>query len=203
MKAGEFIGAVAIGIILLGLAWTLAGPGTKVGNAWSYLTNSPGLLTTNQQSQPPDGGTSVVGGPSLSAAQVNAILTNAGSPAAGSGQTFYQDSLTYNVDDAAALAFYKHESTYGTRGEATQSLSIGNLRCIDGYSCVDGYAWFPSWQSGIDEWYRLISGPYYVGSGLTTIPQIIHKYAPNADHNNEAVYTASVEQDISSWRNAA
>jgi hypothetical protein len=144
----------------------------------------------------------VIGGPSLSAAQINAILTNAGSPANGTGQIFYQDSITYNVDNAAALAFFKHESTYGTRGEARQSLSIGNLRCIDGYPCIDGYTWFPSWQAGIDAWYRLISGPYYVGQGLTTIPQIIHKYAPNKDHNDEAAYTNAVEDDIAIWRAA-
>jgi hypothetical protein len=160
------------------------------------------MHASGQSAQLSASGPSVVGGPSLSTQQVNTILTNAGSPAAGSGQTFYQDSLAYHVDDSVALAFFKHESSYGTRGEAAQSLSIGNLRCIDGYACQDNYAWFPSWQSGIDAWYRLISGPYYVGSGLTTIPQIVHKYAPNADNNDEVAYTNAVESDISSWRSA-
>jgi hypothetical protein len=71
------------------------------------------------QLPPPSSGTSVVGGPSLSAAFVNQVLANAGSPAAGQGDTFYAMSVKYNIDDAWAMAFYRHESSYGTQGVAS------------------------------------------------------------------------------------
>src|SRR5437660_184666 len=63
-------------------------------------------------------GNSIVGGPSLSAAKIDAILSSAGSPAAGTGNVFTLDSAQYNIDDAYALAFFHHESTYGLYGAA-------------------------------------------------------------------------------------
>lgn len=208
MKSGEILGAVAIGLILLSLAWTLAGPGTKVGNTWSLFTNGPGMVTTNQQSLPPAAGSSVVGGPSLSAMQINAILTNANSPAAGLGDVFYSMSIKYGIDDAYAAAFYKHESSLGLRGEAVDSKSIGNIRCLGkdyadlGTWCQDNFAFFPSWTNGIEAWYRLIKNLYVGQWGCTTVEQIIPHYAPAADHNNEAAYASAVEQDVQAWRAA-
>jgi hypothetical protein len=158
---------------------------------------------------PPSTSDSVVGGPSLSAAFINQVLTNAGSPASGLGDTFYSNSVKYGIDDVYALAFYQHESTFGLKGEARNSLSIGNLRCVyKGYEdlgpwCPDGYTHWPSWQAGIEAWYRLIRNVYVDSWGLSTVSQIIPHYAPNADNNNEAAYIASVEQSVASWRQAA
>lgn len=157
----------------------------------------------------PSTGDSVIGGPSLSAARINTILADAGSPAAGTGDDFYNDSAKYQIDDVWAIAFYQHESTFGTRGEARGSLSIGNLRCIyKGYEdlgpwCADGYAHFPSWQAGIEAWYRLIRNVYINQWGYSTVEAIIPHYAPNSDHNDEAGYISSVEQSVASWRSAA
>jgi len=160
------------------------------------------------QLPPPSSGTSVVGGPSLSAAFVNQVLANAGSPAAGQGDTFYSNSVKYNIDDAWAMAFYRHESSYGTQGVARFSLSIGNLRCVyKGYEdlgpwCAGGYTHFPNWQAGIEAWYRLIRNVYVNSWGCSTVEQIIPHYAPNADHNDESAYIASVESSVSTWRAA-
>jgi hypothetical protein len=160
------------------------------------------------QLPPPSSGTSVVGGPSLSGAFINQVLANAGSPAAGTGDTFYAMSVKYQIDDAWAMAFYQHESTFGTRGVARFSLSIGNLRCVSaGYEdlgpwCAGGYTHFPSWQAGIEAWYRLIRNVYVNSWGCSTVESIIPHYAPNADNNNEAGYIASVEQSVASWRAA-
>jgi hypothetical protein len=160
------------------------------------------------QPPPPSGGTSVVGGPSLSAQFVNQVLASAGSPASGLGQDFYNDSIKYDIDDAWALAFYRHESSYGLAGEATSSLSIGNLRCVSaGYQdlgpwCADGYAHWPSWQAGIEAWYRLIRNQYVNSWGCSTVESIIPHYAPNSDNNDEAAYIASVEQSVTTWRSA-
>ena len=106
-------------------------------------------------------------------------------------------------DSAFALAVFKHESGYGNAGVAKQNLSLGNLRCIEGAACQGGYAAFNSWQDGYSAFYKLISGPLYVGSGLTTPEQILRRYAPVADNNDPSGYAADVESSMSTWRNAA
>ena len=143
---------------------------------------------------------SVLGGPTLSASFIDQVLSKHHSPAIGAGQAFYDMSVRYGIDDAVALAFFQHESGFGLNGEATVTLSIGNIRCLSGYPCPHGYAQFPSWRSGIQAWYVLLSGPLYVKAGLTTLPSIIHRYAPAADHNNEAAYVQAVTQSVQSWR---
>jgi hypothetical protein len=159
-----------------------------------------------QPAQPSSTGNSVIGGPSLSASFINQVLTNAGSPASGTGDTFYSNSVKYQIDDVYALAFYRHESSYGLYGEANSSLSIGNLRCVyKGYEdlgpwCPDGYTHWPSWQAGIEAWYRLIRNVYVDSWHCSTVEQIIPHYAPTADNNNESAYIASVESSVSAWR---
>ncbi len=142
------------------------------------------------------GGMSVLGGPTLSAAFVDAVLAAHHSPAVGTGQVLYELSKQYGIDDAFALAFFWHESNFGVNGEAAMTHSLGNLRCLDGATCIDsdrgGYAAFPDWVTGFAAWYALIAGPLYVGDGLTTVQAIIPRYAPTADHNDETAYIANM-----------
>jgi hypothetical protein len=167
----------------------------------------PIIAQPTQSTQPPSSGTSVIGGPSLSASFIDQVLANAGSPAAGTGDTFYSMSVKYQIDDAWPLAFFKHESSYGLKGEANSSLSIGNLRCVSaGYEdlgpwCQDNFAHWPSWQAGIEAWYRLIRNVYVNQWGCSTVESIIPHYAPTADNNDEAGYIASVESSVNTWRN--
>jgi len=193
------IGIIAVAAIALLVVMAALGPGTKGGNAWQYLTSGNGG-STSHQSMVPASGSSVVGGPSLSVAQVDTILANAGSPAAGSGQALHDLSQQYNVDDAFAAAVFKHESNYGKFGVAANSLSLGNLRCIPGAACVGGYAYFNSWQEGYTAFYKLISGPLYVGAGLTTPDQIMGRYAPSGDGNDPSGYASDVDATVAAWR---
>jgi len=147
----------------------------------------------------------VLGKPSITADFINKVLEANHSPAAGTGQSLYNLGVKYGIDPAFPLAFFLHESSYGTSGEARKTLSIGNSRCIDGYACVDqdrgGYALFANWEESYDEWYTLIRN-YYVGKrGLTTVDKIIPVYAPNADHNNEKAYIQSLKDTIDSYHN--
>src|SRR5437588_13066159 len=81
----------------------------KVANVEQAM---PVIAQPAQPAQPPSTGTSVIGGPSLSASFIDQVLTNAGSPAAGQGDVFYSNSVKYQIDDVYALAFYQHESTF-------------------------------------------------------------------------------------------
>jgi hypothetical protein len=143
---------------------------------------------------------SIEGKPSLSPAFMDKVLSAANSKAAGTGQALYDLSLKYGIDDAYALAFFEHESIYGTTGVARATLSLGNIRCSDGYQCIEGYRAYGSWIAGYVDWYRLIADLYISQWHLTTVEQIVPKYAPSSDGNDVAGYIAAVEKDVVTWR---
>lgn len=173
---------------------------------WWYASTQlhiglPGT-NTEQQNKPiivAIGQHTVTGGPSLTADQVDAILSRAGSPATGTGQTFYEQSLQTGIDDKWPLAFFGHESSYGLAGVARYSKSIGNLRCIPTAACVGGYAYFRNWDQGVTAWYSLISNLYIKTWGLSTVETIIPRYAPPGDHNNVPAYISSVIATVNSY----
>lgn len=145
---------------------------------------------------------SVMGKPTITASFVDQVLSYYHSPAQGQGQALYDLGVKYRIDPAFALSFFGHESTFGTQGEATKSLSLGNLRCIGrGYedlqpSCQDNYAWFPSWKQGFEAFYRLMAGSLYNAAGLVAPDQIIPRYAPGSDNNDEGAYINAIKKSI-------
>jgi Mannosyl-glycoprotein endo-beta-N-acetylglucosaminidase len=137
--------------------------------------------------------------PSITADLMNQVLSAYKSPAAGKGQALYDLGVQYGIDPAFALAFFMHESSFGTQGEATKSLSLGNLRCIPNFRCEDNFAQFDTWEDGFKAWYQLIRNLYIAQWGLTTVDQIIPHYAPQADHNNEQGYIAALKHALDTW----
>jgi len=146
---------------------------------------------------------SVLGKPTISAAFINQVLASYNSPAAGKGQALYDLGVKYGIDPTFALAFFQHESTFGTAGEARTTMSLGNLRCIPNRPCVDqdrgGYAQMKSWEDGFEIWYQLIRNYYIASRGLVTVEQIIPVYAPTADNNNEQGYINALKHSIDTW----
>jgi hypothetical protein len=147
---------------------------------------------------------SVLGRPTLSAAFMDRVLVAAHSPAAGTGQDFYRLSIQYGIDDVWPLSFFHHESDYGKTGEARVTYSIGNSRCITTRPCIDqdrgGYAQMWSWRDGVVQWYTLISTLYIKQWGRSTIEQIIPKYAPQSDGNDEQGYINALLNDAAAYR---
>lgn len=145
----------------------------------------------------------VRGAPTISSQFINQVLAKAHSPAAGLGQDLYMLGVKYGIDPVYALSFFKHESSYGTTGVARVTLSLGNMRCVPEYACLNengGYAQFDTWHKGFVAWFKLIRHLYIEQWNLTTVPKIIPVYAPSSDHNNVAGYIAAVEWDVSTWR---
>jgi Mannosyl-glycoprotein endo-beta-N-acetylglucosaminidase len=142
----------------------------------------------------------LVGQPSLSADFVNQVLARAHSPASGIGQTVYDLSRVYGIDDAYALAFFEHESSFGTTGVAKVSKSWGNSRCSTGYTCIDGFRAYASWELGCADWFGLLSTLYVKQWHLVTVEQIIPVYAPSSDGNSVAGYIAAVVAAVDRWR---
>jgi hypothetical protein len=148
---------------------------------------------------------SVLGRPSLSASFVNRVLSASHSPAMGTGQALYDLSLRYGIDDSYALAFFRHESVFGTTGVARVTFSLGNIRCSPGYRCIEGYRAYATWQAGYEDWYKLIKEGYVSGRvsrkcPCVTVEQIIPVYAPGGDGNDERAYIAAVRSAVAAWR---
>jgi hypothetical protein len=146
-------------------------------------------------------GWNVVGRPTVSANFINRVLAAYHSPAATTGQALYADGVMYGIDPAFALAFFLHESNFGTAGIAQVTHSLGNIRCTPGYpSCYQGFRQYSTWQDGYLDWYKLIRNVYVTQWGLTTVDQIIPVYAPSSDNNNVQAYIAAVEHAVTTWR---
>lgn len=169
-------------------------------NTWQH---SSGPLPPKTPIPTHTGPYSVIGKPSLSVAFMNQVLAYYHSPAAGKGQALYDDGLKYGLDPAYALAFFMHESTFGTAGVARVTLSLSNMRCVPEYACFNengGYAQFNSWEQGFEAWFKLIRNLYIAQWGLVTIDQIIPVYAPSSDHNDVTGYIAALKHTIDTWR---
>src|SRR5579859_213442 len=143
------------------VSWLLISSGTL-----SLLLQSKPLITlpfnlnglTLVQQSP--GSASLLGKPTLSASFVDQVLARAHSPAMGTGQALFDLSEQYGIDDAYALAFFMHESSFGTAGVARVTLSLGNIRCSLGYRCIGGYRAYDTWQAGYKDWYALLKCGY-------------------------------------------
>ena len=172
-------------------------------DAFNTWQNSSGPITTKKPIPTQTGPYAVLGKPTITADFINQVLASYNSPAAGKGQDMYDLGVKYGIDPVFALAFFMHESLFGTTGEARATLSLGNLRCIPTRPCIDqnrgGYAQMNSWVDGFEQWYKLIRNLYIAQWGLVTVDKIIPTYAPNSDHNNETEYIASLKHEIDTW----
>jgi len=173
-------------------------------DAYHLWENSNGPIAAKTPLPTNSGPYSVLGKPTISAAFINQVLASYNSPTAGMGQDLYDLGVKYGIDPVYPLAFFMHESLFGTTGEARATLSLGNERCIPDRPCIDqnrgGYAKMNSWQDGFEQWYKLIRNLYVAQWGRVTVDQIIPKYAPNSDGNDEAAYIAALKHTVDSWR---
>jgi len=141
---------------------------------------------------------SLLGRPSVSATFMDEVLAAYHSPALGIGQALYADGIQTDIDPAYALAFFWHESRFGTQGIARFTHSLGNIRCSAGYACFDGFRAYATWAAGAADWFHLIAS-VYVPAGRTTVPAVVSLYAPPAE-NDTAAYVCAVESAVSTWR---
>jgi len=156
----------------------------------------------------PPGELAVQGRPTISVEQIERVLAEWNSPAAGQGQAIYDLGLKYGIDPAIFLAFFIHESGAGSspawagrKPDGTFTHNAGNIICTPGWAaCFGRFRDYGSWAEGIEDWYKLISELYIGGWQLTTVERIIPKYAPAADNNDEGAYISSVRNLVQTWQ---
>jgi hypothetical protein len=130
------------------------------------------------------------------------VLQEAHSPAAIEATVCYANIVRHGVDPAIGLAFFQHESTFGTVGAAVKTRNWGNLRKGQGRQTgiVGGFASYAHWNDGADDWAALIAA-YYVGRlGLATVRQALAVYAPSSDGNRPAAYADAVIAAVQRWQ---
>lgn len=211
MPAPSLNGWVALVLVALGslvVLFTLGG-GERTGlSRWAPFglgENSSNLAQLSAAVRPP-GDYQLQGPPSLTAAQIDRILESYGSPAAGTGELWYNLGLKYGIDPAFAVAFFIHESSAGTNpawagikpgGGTTHN--VGNIICAGYPTCYGRFRDYSSWAEGIEDWYRLIDVEYIKGRGTLTVAEIIPIYAPSFENDVQG-YINSVHQLVDSWR---
>ena len=162
----------------------------------------------------------LAGRPTVTASFLNQVLAHYNSPAVGQGQSLYNLGEHYDIDPAYALAFFFHESSFGTAGMARITHSLGNSRCVQDAACINTsggdcqagqscYASYANWADGFAGWYQQMTAylngslEYYLTQQwkpLTTLETIIPVYAPSSDHNDVSAYISAIQTAVATWR---
>lgn len=183
------------------------------------MTNAPGLsaafnpisgqIALAAAIPPRRGGLSVLldGEPSITVAQIEAVLAEYNSPAQGHGQEIYDLGIKYGIDPAICLAFFIHESGAGSnpawagrKSDGTYTHNVGNIICTEGWRCYGRFRDYNNWSEGIEDWYKLIAELYIGEWRRNTVDDIIPKYAPAADNNDEGAYIQAVKDLVQRWQ---
>lgn len=176
----------------------------------NQLTSAIPFINTPSLPPPlPVGDYRLHGSPSVTADEIDIILSSYNSPAAGTGTIWFELGKTYNIDPAYALAFFIHESTAGThpqwagnKSDGTTTHNIGNIICAGYSSCYGRFRDYPSWEEGIEDWFRLINDEYIEGRGMQTVDEVLPVYAPSFENDVEG-YNQTVQKLVDSWRMGA
>jgi hypothetical protein len=192
-------------VLVLGLgAWMMIdlASGSHRGPVLSFTLPSSSSASASSLSSSSSTGTSILGRPSLSASFLENVLTLAHSPAQGTGQTFYTESLRTGIDDAYPFAFFQHESSLGRAGAAVATRNPGNIICANVPPCLGNFRLYPTWAAGVQALYQLLVQEY-LPAHRSTLETIVPVYAPTSDGNAPLAYIAAVKSSVVLWRQEA
>jgi len=114
--------------------------------------------------------------------EIDSFLKQKGSPMAGLGSVFVGAGQKYGVDPALVVAISGIESSFGKH----------TFRPHNAWGWMSGSNW-QSWEQGISTVTKGLSQGY-IREGLTTPEQIVRKYAPASDGNDESRWAQVVNQ---------
>ena len=114
--------------------------------------------------------------------QIDSFLSKHGSPLAGLGHVFVGAGKKYGVDPALVVAISGIESSFGKHA----------FKPHNAWGWMSGNNW-GSWEQGITAVTQGLSQGY-IREGLTTPEQIVRKYAPASDGNDEQRWAKVVNQ---------
>lgn len=159
-----------------------------------------GLIESNPPLQRPH---------SISRGKFIAVLGALDSPAAVEAEVLADIPGRYGIDRGIALAFFVHESSAGRAGivREHQTRNWGNLRRLQRAergevvaTRLGLFARYRSWAAGLEDWCELMVNVYIRRWRLTTLGEVLRKYAPKADKNDPEQYACRVVQHITGWQ---
>ena len=113
------------------------------------------------------------------ATQLDAFLTQHGSPMAGTGATFIAEGQLYGVDPVFLVAISGAETSFGKLLYSED----GDQCTFNAFNWFYGPTWptsdFTSWGEGIARVAEGLGGPLYHGVGLYSVDAIAPKYCPD------------------------
>lgn len=159
--------------------------------------------------QPGERDIRMISEPSISAEKIDEILRYYKSPAVGVGKELYALGVKYGIDPAIALGFFIVESTAGKHGRAARNNSWGNIKGT-GPAGTDGtFRKYNTFAEGAEDWFKLIKYQYVATEpnefyrrkpfGAQTLREVIRRYAPGSDGNNEGGYIGTVISLRQKW----
>ena len=113
---------------------------------------------------------------------IDGFLKKKGSPLAGMGHIFVGAGKKYGVDPALVVAISGIESSFGKH----------TFKPHNAWGWMSGTNW-ASWEQGISTVTKGLSQGY-IREGLSTPEQIVRKYAPASDGNDERRWAQVVNQ---------
>lgn len=192
-------------LISLVFGWLKRGDEASIYQFGVIMQPKAGIPNDQDKASAPPVNTSnshgIEGTPTISVAKIEQVLRQYKSPAVGASQGMYDLGIKYGIDPAYALAFFIHESSAGTKGLAVTTKSIGNIRqtANSGFEAYQGFRKYPTWEAGMEDWYKLIKELYVKGWKLRTIEAIVPKYAPSIE-NDTNNYINQVVRLVEDWR---
>jgi hypothetical protein len=164
----------------------------------------------------PVGGTSggdLANADALTLEQIQQILKNAGRQGKNLlpyAQQIHDSAHKFNINPLLALAFFQHDSGYGSAGAGKTCRNPGNIsertdkykksgaeglgRCDRIYGGSHRWQAFSTYGDGAQAQMWLLRTKY-LDDGLDSIEELVARYAPDGDgSNNEAVYVATIKK---------
>lgn len=157
-------------------------------------------------------------GQSLTAPQIDAILSDIQSPAIHTGSIWYSLGEDKAIDAAYLLAIFMHESSAATNQQwvgiksSGHTYNVGNMRCAmydpnrDGIlDCYNGFRDYSSYATERERWYAGIEDNfnnlvYYRDSlGIKDFNTALLTWAPPSE-NNTTAYIKAAHVLIDGWR---
>jgi hypothetical protein len=157
------------------------------------------------------------GPPTVSAATIDEILAARGSPAAGTGQIWFDEYTRWGIDPVFALAKFEQESNMGTagaawagyKGEGSYTCNVGNVKLptsvapmYNSHSDFSGYG-EKCWEEGIKASARLLSCYFDNKSDDGTLLDHCNGYWDGAELSMdppEQAYERAVQRWAEDWQ---
>jgi N-acetyl-anhydromuramyl-L-alanine amidase AmpD len=151
----------------------------------------------------------IAGPPDMTRDAFAAVLRARASPATPEAGAMYDALVAEGVRPSIFLAFFSVESGMGAKGVQARyhTRNPGNVRTPEDESLATGsvqtdrgvFAMYPTWAAGAADWAKRLTGPKYAGAGLTTVRQVLPKYAPSSDSNDPDKYADTVIALAAQW----